>query len=580
MLDLFILMMERVGLIILLAFLLVNVTYFKRVLENRTQLSSKVILIIVFGLFAILTNFTGIEITGNQIVPSNFLTHISENTSIANARTLVISVAGLVGGPSVGTTVGGIAGVHRFLQGSGEGSFYIFSSLLIGLISGLVRLLLIKRQWQNKALIYALVGILMESIQMIFVAFFSGTDLAKMIAGPMIMINGIGTFIFMSIINVTLKQEEQAKAVQAHDVLNLAAQTLPYFRAGLKRESSQAVAEIIQRYTKLAAISMTDKHQILAHVGAGSDHHIPELEVITELSKKVLQTGEMLIAHSKEQIGCKNPDCPLAAAIVIPLFAHEQVVGTLKMYFTDESKLTYVEEELAEGLATIFSSQIELGEAEERSRLLKDAEIKSLQAQVNPHFFFNAINTISALMRRDTDQARSLLLQLSNYFRGNLTGARQTKILLSQELQHLAAYLQLEQARFPNRYQIDVKTSDALENALIPPYAVQILVENAIKHAFANRKEDNYVEVRIFSNNDALILQVEDNGVGIKADLLPKLGKQAVVSAKGTGTALENLNRRLHSLYGETGELKAENKKTGGAIFTITLPLELKGGEE
>ncbi|MFC0362869.1 LytS/YhcK type 5TM receptor domain-containing protein, partial [Enterococcus canintestini] len=291
MLDLFILMMERVGLIILLAFLLVNVTYFKRVLENRTQLSSKVILIIVFGLFAILTNFTGIEITGNQIVPSNFLTHISENTSIANARTLVISVAGLVGGPSVGTTVGGIAGVHRFLQGSGEGSFYIFSSLLIGLISGLVRLLLIKRQWQNKALIYALVGILMESIQMIFVAFFSGTDLAKMIAGPMIMINGIGTFIFMSIINVTLKQEEQAKAVQTHDVLNLAAQTLPYFRAGLKRESSQAVAEIIQRYTKLAAISMTDKHQILAHVGAGSDHHIPELEVITELSKKVLQTG-------------------------------------------------------------------------------------------------------------------------------------------------------------------------------------------------------------------------------------------------------------------------------------------------
>ena len=250
------------------------------------------------------------------------------------------------------------------------------------------------------------------------------------------------------------------------------------------------------------------------------------------------------------------------------------------MYFTDESKLTYVEEELAEGLATIFSSQIELGEAEERSQLLKDAEIKSLQAQVNPHFFFNAINTISALMRRDTDQARSLLLQLSTYFRGNLTGARQTKILLSQELQHLAAYLQLEQARFPNRYQIDVQTNDALNNALIPPYAVQILVENAIKHAFANRKENNYVEVAIRSEKNVLILQVEDNGVGIKADLLSQLGKQAVVSEKGTGTALENLSRRLHSLYGETGELKVETKKNGGAIFTISLPLELKGGNE
>lgn len=580
MLDLFILMMERVGLIILLAFLLVNVSYFKRVLENREQFSSKVILIVVFGLFAILTNFTGIEIAGNKIVPSNFLTHISENTSIANARTLVISVAGLVGGPSVGATVGGIAGIHRFFQGSGQGSFYIFSSFLIGLVSGLIRLLLIKKQWQNKAWVYALVGILMESIQMVFVAFFSGPALAQMIAGPMIMINGIGTFIFMSIINITLKQEEQAKAVQTHDVLNLAAQTLPYFRAGLKRESSQAAAEIIQRYTKLAAISITDKHQILAHVGAGSDHHIPEIEVITELSKKVLQSGSMLIAHSKEQIGCKNPNCPLVAAIVIPLFAHEKVVGTLKMYFTDETKLTYVEEELAEGLATIFSSQIELGEAEERSQLLKDAEIKSLQAQVNPHFFFNAINTISALMRRDTNQARSLLLQLSTYFRGNLTGARQTKLLLSQELQHLAAYLQLEQARFPNRYQIDVKIKDELQSALIPSYAVQILVENAIKHAFSNRKENNHVHVTITSKKDVLILQVEDNGVGIKAALLSQLGKQAVVSEKGTGTALENLNRRLHSLYGDAGQLKAENKAAGGAVFTISLPLELEGGNE
>lgn len=126
MLDLFILMMERVGLIILLAFLLVNVTYFKRVLENRTQLSSKVILIIVFGLFAILTNFTGIEITGNQIVPSNFLTHISENTSIANARTLVISVAGLVGGPSVGTRLGALPECTVFCKGAVKEAFIFF----------------------------------------------------------------------------------------------------------------------------------------------------------------------------------------------------------------------------------------------------------------------------------------------------------------------------------------------------------------------------------------------------------------------------------------------------------------------
>ena len=74
---------------------------------------------------------------------------------------------------------------------------------------------------------------------------------------------------------------------------------------------------------------MTNSHQILAHVGAGSDHHIPELEVITELSGSVTDV-RMTIAHAKEEVGCSDPNCPLQAAIVIPLFSHQQIVGTLK----------------------------------------------------------------------------------------------------------------------------------------------------------------------------------------------------------------------------------------------------------
>lgn len=120
MVELFILMMERVGLIILLAFLLVNVPYFKRVLLSREKMSSKVQLILIFGLFAIISNFTGIEIAKNQIVPpNNLLTYLSSNASIANTRTLVIGVSGLVGGPIVGSTVGLIAGFHRVIQGGG-----------------------------------------------------------------------------------------------------------------------------------------------------------------------------------------------------------------------------------------------------------------------------------------------------------------------------------------------------------------------------------------------------------------------------------------------------------------------------
>lgn len=579
MVELFILMMERVGLIILLAFLLVNVPYFKRVLLSREKMSSKVQLILIFGLFAIISNFTGIEIAKNQIVPNNLLTYLSSNASIANTRTLVIGVSGLVGGPIVGSTVGLIAGFHRVIQGGGHSFFYVPASLIVGLIAGFLGSRMAKQTVFPSAGFSAIVGACMEMIQMIFIFFFSGdlsdgATLVRFIALPMILLNSVGTFIFMSILTTTLKQEEQAKAVQTHDVLELAAETLPYFREGLNKNSSKKVAEIIKHYTKVSAISMTNSHQILAHVGAGSDHHIPELEVITELSREVLRTGQMTIAHAKEEVGCSDPNCPLQAAIVIPLFSHQQIVGTLKMYFTDPAQLTHVEEQLAEGLGTIFSSQIELGEAEVQSKLLKEAEIKSLQAQVNPHFFFNAINTISALMRKDSEKARKLLLQLSKYFRGNLQGAVQTTIPVSQELEQVKAYLSLEQARFPNRYQVTFDVEEAAASEKVPPYAIQVLVENTIKHAFGSRKENNQVRVVVKAKQHKLHVDVYDNGQGIPEERRLLLGKTTVTSEKGTGTALENLSRRMANLYGSEGCFLIENLETGGSHVHLEIPME------
>lgn len=578
--ELFILMMERVGLIILLAFLLVNVPYFKKILLSRDKYLSKLQLAIIFGLFAIISNFTGIEIKDNQVVQSSILTNLHDNVSIANTRTLAIGVSGIVSGPLVGGMVGVIAGIHRFIQGSTYSFFYIPSSILVGVFSGWLGKRLNKNRQFPSPTQAALIGALMEVVQMIFVMLFSGNDslqqgidLVSFIAFPMVILNSIGTFIFLSILTTTLQQEEQAKAVQTHDVLELAAETLPYFREGLNEHSAQEVATIIQHYTKVSAISLTDTHRILAHAGAGSDHHIPELEVITELSRDVLKNGKLSIVHHKEHIGCSNPNCPLEAAIVIPLVVKKKIVGTLKMYFTDANQLTHVEEQLAKGLGTIFSSQIELGEAEVQSKLLKEAEIKSLQAQVNPHFFFNAINTISALMRKNSEQARVLLLQLSTYFRGNLQGARQTLIPLKQELSQVDAYLSLEQARFPNRYNVSFDIDDSLKTYVVPPYAIQILVENTLKHAFGSRKEHNHTQVSIQQSGDSLVISVQDNGIGIPTERLKSLGKEPVLSAKGTGTALENLSRRMTNLFGTNAQFLVNNRPNGGAEFKLVMPL-------
>ena len=119
MLTLFLLLMQRVGLIIILAFLLVNVSYFRQLVKADDTWTAKGMLILIFAVFAIISNLTGVEITShNTLVSTTWLTGLPATDSIANTRTLAITVSGLVGGPLVGTVVGLIAGVHRVIQGN------------------------------------------------------------------------------------------------------------------------------------------------------------------------------------------------------------------------------------------------------------------------------------------------------------------------------------------------------------------------------------------------------------------------------------------------------------------------------
>ncbi|WP_267202252.1 sensor histidine kinase [Limosilactobacillus kribbianus] len=574
-----ILMIERVGFIVMLAFLLVNIPAFRRLLFADSWLV-KVQLTFIFAIFALIANFTGIEIDpSNQLHNKIILTTIAPDYSIVNARILAVSVAGIIGGPWVGGSVGLIAGMHRVILGgmAPEAWFYVPSSVLIGLLSGYLyndrrNPMTVMTPWHG-----FLVGLIMETIQMIFIFLFSptGWTLVHYIALPMILINSIGTSIFLSIIAMYLRQEEDTRATQTHSVLQLTKETLPFLRNGLNMTSAQQVVEAIMHHTNFDAVSITDRQTILAHVGAGSDHHIPGKMMLTHLSETVIRSGQVHVARTREEIGCTHQDCPLEAAIVVPLRIKDRVIGTLKMYYTQSWRLTPVEIQLGTGLGEIFANQIALGQAEVQAKLVRDAEIKSLQAQVNPHFFFNAINTISAMMRIDAEKARQLLLQLSTYFRSNLVGARATQITLAQEREQVNAYLSLEQTRFPGRYLVNFN-SEVDDNVLLPPFTIQVLVENALKHAFGKRRHGNVVNVNLKQKGDRLLIAVADNGTGIDPNILVKLGQTAVPSAHGTGTALQNLNQRLIGLYDKSSQLDFATGKNGTTV-TISIPLTTKG---
>lgn len=573
--TLFLFMLERVGLIIIFAFLVSRLKSFRTVLQKRKSWTSRTILIVIFGLLGIVSSYTGIRIEHGAIYNEGLHTTLNESDAIANTRVISTAIAGLFGGPIVGLGAGVIAGVHRLMLGGFSAVACGISTILAGIIAGVLgRKYRIHRTFSYSHVLW--IGILVELLQMALILLIAKPSeeawaLVQVIALPMIFMNAFGLFMFCLIIKTAVLEEERTKADQIHDALQIAQLTLEHFRQGLNEKSCKKVAEILRARTDVAAVAITDRNGILTHVGIGDDHHVPRKDILTELTKKVLAQGKILTAYRKQDIQCSHPDCLLQAAIVLPLNVHQKTVGSLKLYFTDPSHLTTVEEEFAEGLSRLFSSQLEYAEIEQQRKLLKDAEIKALQAQVHPHFFFNSLNAISSLTRTNPAEARKLLLKLSTFFRSNMQGASQTTIPLQKELEHVEAYMAIEQARFPTKYKTVYDIDEQLLHILVPPFTLQPLVENAIYHAFKDRKSGN-ITVRAVKEGQHVLLQVVDDGIGIDEERLQLLGHEIVHSNTGTGSALWNIESRMKELYSGEGSMSIVTNNYGTAI-TIRIPI-------
>ena len=573
MFNLFILLAERLGIIMILAFLLVNMRFFRNLIETRT-LKSQIWLFVIFSFYVVLANLTGVEISSSkEVITPLAITGLRQTDSIANTRVLVITAASLTAGPYVGMLVGLVGGLHRVIFGGFSDYFYIFSSVLIGYLTGVLGDRVKQNDLYPSSFWVAVLSLLAELIQMAFIFAFHGFGLIKLIFMPMILLNTIGSSLFIEILKTYLSNERQLKAVQTKDVLELTSKTLPYFRHGLDFNSATHVCQIIKRYTKFDAVGLTDQVNVLAHVGAGQDHHIAGEPVITDLSKTVIATGKEKLANSKDQIGCPNLNCLLTSAIVCPLRVNQKTIGALKLYFCEGRKMTVVEENLVKGLAMIFSGQLAIGIAEQQTKLLNEAEIRALQVQINPHFFFNAINTIVALLRIDVNKAHYGLLELSTFFRSSLKNGQAKEVTLKEEKQHVQAYTGIEQLRFPDKFTLDYQIA-VPENTLLPAFCLQIFVENAIQHAFKGRKTGNKIIVNLTANNNILKITVKDNGTGIPAAILKRLGQESISESKGSGLALFNLNQRLVSLYGTNSRLNISANEQG-TVCQTEIPFRL-----
>ena len=196
------------------------------------------------------------------------------------------------------------------------------------------------------------------------------------------------------------------------------------------------------------------------------------------------------------------------------------------------------------------------------SEQLAGARFAALQSQVNPHFLFNTLNTIAVLVR-DNDRAAAVRIveQLSEVLRSSLSSHRSNEVTLGEELELVRQYVAIEQARFSDRLRPEFIVDDTLLPAMVPSFALQHLVENAIRHGIAKQPDAGRLTVAVRRVGQMLEISVTDDGVGIDP---------AVEVPKGHG--IENTRERLRALYGNDASLAITRGERGGTIATLRIP--------
>jgi two-component system sensor histidine kinase AlgZ len=204
---------------------------------------------------------------------------------------------------------------------------------------------------------------------------------------------------------------------------------------------------------------------------------------------------------------------------------------------------------LSEDLDTLSRTAVEIAERiealrrQEMNRLVNQAELRALQSQINPHFLFNALNTLYGTIPREANGARHMVLNLAEIFRYSLQSDR-TFVPLAREMQIVRAYLEVEQLRLGDRLKVDFHVDEAALDVPVPVLSVQPLVENAIKHGIAPSAEPGYVHVRIELRGENLRILVENSG------------NETTAEPVGPGVGLQNVRRRLEICYGPGATLR------------------------
>ncbi|MDO5492898.1 MAG: histidine kinase [Nesterenkonia sp.] len=386
-------------------------------------------------------------------------------------------------------------------------------------------------------------------------------------------------------------------------------------RSGLTPEAAARTVRLLRPMLSGDSVSITDREDILAFVGPGSDHHRPGHQMRTEATVRASERGRTVEAKTPEQVGCRVEGCPLSSAVVAPLVVRSRVVGTLGVFQRGTATPPV---RTVEDMAHILALHLEMAELDRERQIAAHARLDALRAQINPHFLFNVLNTIASKSRSRPDEARELLVRLAEFFRYTV---RQEGHFadFAQEYYFVRTYLSLEQARFEDRLQVRYDIDPQVLTTRVPVLTIQPLVENAVKHGLGPKTGPGTVRLKARADplGRTVSIRVSDDGVGMPDQVLRELTRSithpqetapqdggAEVDGGGSdgagsdcaetadpaeveeptpeergpesahaGVGLRNIIERLDFLYGDRYDLSVSTPSSGGTVVDLRVPL-------
>ena len=531
-------LISNIGCSAIIAFFFIRIDKANIIIKSNAKTKKDIIALSFF--------FSLLSISGTYI-------GLNFNGAILNTRNVGVIAGGILGGPYVAIITGLVAGIHRAFVNLGRETAI---PCAIATITGGFLTAYVHRFIKSKDKIFFgfFLACVVENLSMgLILIILKDKILAQNIVAnfyvPMVFMNSIGSSVLILLVEDIIQKSELIAGRQAKLALEIANKTLPHFR---ETENLSEVCKIIAEDLGAKATVITNKKEIIAGFSFDKDE-IKKADIKSNNTRKVLKTGEaMLVIKEDDEIIEDFLDISphIKSCIILPLKEKNGISGTLKIFFDTAEKITDKNRYLMIGLSHLISTQMEISKVENLISLLKYSELKALQSQINPHFLFNVLNTMTSLIRTNPEKAREVTIDLSNYLRYNLDNNVKS-VELIKELNQVNTYIKIEKVRFGDKLNIIYDVDESLYNFQIPSLIIQPLVENSIKHGILKKRDNGCVKIIIKKIGKDIEVIIEDDGIGIEQTIIDNLDKQIKENI-----GLKNVHQRLKLLYGEGLNIK------------------------